>query len=443
MIVRRALPLLMMGIILFVPASGGHADVSPQAIPTSQAASSQSGSIAPVGPGIKIANETGLNEVSPAIAFNSMHSEYLVVWFDDRPSNDDIWAQRLTKNGLPIGLPFTIASTAGIDRRYPRVAYNTLSDQYLIVWDQQSSTLSCVCGRRVAADGLVMDPNDIVFESAMDSPLSTFQPTVAYASASNKYLVIWSETFNTSIITSIYGRSVLGTGVLGDIITISAGSGLSSATLPDLAYNPLTDLYLVVWQQLDPANPSPLSDIWGRLVLGSGASPSGDKFVIAGYTKPSTNPAVAALPVSPHGQYLVIWQDLYNPGDNDILGREVSYDGSYNAATDISISVTDAVDETQPSVSASVSRGQYLVTWKAVFYAPLNLTGIYGGLVNPTGSLSGSLFNLGGLVAAHPRVAAGPGGDFLTVFDDTPLTPDVGIYGQLSGNRVYLPIILR
>jgi hypothetical protein len=48
--------------------------------------------------------------------------------------------------------------------------------------------------------------------------------------------------------------------------------------------------------------------------------------------------------------------------------------------------------------------------------------------------------HLGGLVADHPSVAGGSIGDFLTVFDDTPLTADSGIYGQLIGNRVYIPI---
>jgi hypothetical protein len=71
------------------------------------------------------------------------------------------------------------------------------------------------------------------------------------------------------------------------------------------------------------------------------------------------------------------------------------------------------------------------------------LTNIEGRFISTTGSLLDDPINLSGLVADHPSVTRGPVGDFLTVFDDTPLTTDSGIYGQLVGSRVYIPLAKR
>jgi hypothetical protein len=62
-----------------------------------------------------------LQEGRPAVAYNTQWQEYLVVWNNDRAGNDDIRAQRLTKTGAPIGVPFYISAGEGAERRYPDV----------------------------------------------------------------------------------------------------------------------------------------------------------------------------------------------------------------------------------------------------------------------------------------------------------------------------------
>jgi hypothetical protein len=51
----------------------------------------------------------------------------------------------------------------------------------------------------------------------------------------------------------------------------------------------------------------------------------------------------------------------------------------------------------------------------------------------------GNPIYLTNIVASQPRPAAGWLGDFMVVYQDTPLTTDSGIYGHLIGNRAYLP----
>ncbi len=447
MYIRRALILLMMAIVIIAPASVGIAANPGQAVEKPLDNALIPNSIGLVGLGIQIANETGQYEVSPAAAYNSTRSEYLVAWYNDRPQNDDIWGQRLTKEGITIGLPFPIASTVGIDRRYPRLAFNVFSDQYLVVWEQHDSLGSSICGRRVAGDGLILDTNDIVFESQGEPTSSVFTPVVA-STTSNKYLVVWSETWNASNFTTIYGQVVLNTGdYYGGRVTINSGSGLSSVTVPDLAYNSLKNEYLVVWQQLDQTDSGPLSDVWGRIVTGNGEFTTPAKIPIALYNKSVELPAIACLPVQPDGQYFVAWALHYKDTsggtpDHDIVGRTFSYKG-VGQSGDLYISNNYELDETMPDVVANAARGQYFVTWRQVTILNLPFTLIGGRLVAPSGSFASEPFSLGGLFANHPQAAAGPLGDFLTVFEDMPFVADFGVYGQLSGNRAYVPLIKK
>jgi len=71
--------------------------------------------------------------------------------------------------------------------------------------------------------------------------------------------------------------------------------------------------------------------------------------------------------------------------------------------------------------------------------APQDFFDIAGRLVTTSGSLAADPIYLTGMVSDHSRLATGWLGDFMAVDNDIPLTLDSGIYGQLIGNRSYLP----
>ncbi len=396
--------------------------------------------IDPVGNTFMVSNEGSLVELSPDIAYNSMRDEYLAVWYNDRPGNDDIRAQRIAPGGGLLGGPFYISAAGdGIDRRYPRLAYNVKSDQYLVVWEHQEVSAGySIHGRRVSGDGQVMDADDLIIRGAGINLYTPSKPAVAYAYSSDKYLVVWEETWHPlPINTSIVGQVVLGTGALeGNLITISQDPGGYFRTNPDLAYNLGRNEYLVAWEQFDPdANPQ-LTDLYIRRVTGDGLALYPVTTKIAFYTVSSTGPAVAALPIQPDGQYLVVFEQHYSPDDWDILGVVISPDGAPLTYVDIA---STGADEKKPSVSACMRRGQYLVAWKQKPSPSFLLSNVAGRLVDAAGGLAGEPVYITGMVADRPQLATGRLGDFMTVYDDTPLTPDSGIYGHLFGNRSYLP----
>jgi hypothetical protein len=53
---------------------------------------------APVGGRITISSLPE-QQKAPSVAYNAERQEFLVVWWNDRPGNDDVYAQRADRNG--------------------------------------------------------------------------------------------------------------------------------------------------------------------------------------------------------------------------------------------------------------------------------------------------------------------------------------------------------
>ncbi len=223
--------------------------------------------------GLLIISDDPEQEAHPATAYNHQRQEYLAVWFNDRPGCDDIRAQLISRNGSLLGGPFYISAGCPAERRYPDVAYNGAQDQYLIVWEQYNPGDGySIQGRRVSGTGQLLDGTDILIYGPGYNFYTPVEPVVAYASTSDRYLVVWSETWHPLPITySILGQVVTDAGTLegGDFV-ISQGNSIRAE--PDLAYNRHANRYLVVWQQ----QAGSLWDIHGQQVHGGGGTYQGD-----------------------------------------------------------------------------------------------------------------------------------------------------------------------
>jgi hypothetical protein len=457
MFTRKALGVLMIVIagMLVLRAEPTHANLAIQlpssTIETHVSAKTEPGAqestvdVSPLGDQIGynfvIRNDNGLVEEHPAIAYSTQRQEYLVVWYNDRPGNDDIRGQRVSKNGTLVGGPFFISAGAGAERRYPTVAYNSKNDQYLIVWEHNDGLWNSIRARRVSGAGVVLDTTDIVITSGSNI-ITPGRPAVEYASTSDKYLVVWTETFHPlPIQRDILGRVVSSSGAPeGSQFVISKDPGNIPRESPVLAYNRKRNEYLVVWQQYYSSS---IDFIIGRRVTGGGVTLNPAEIFIHTVTVSSTNPAVAALPnATADGQYLVVFELLYTPGDHHIYSRFVSGQGVLGAGQYIGWSLED---ETHPAIASSEVSNQYLVAWSRPTSPPIVYDYIAGRSVSTTGALIGAEKYIGGFpLADHAAVASGTSGDFLVAFKDRqPPSVDSGIYGQLWGNRTYLPLTLR
>jgi len=396
----------------------------------------------PIGSSVNISNQS-VDAVYGSVAYNPDWQEYLVVWYNDRPGNDDIQAQRVSKDGNLVGSSFFISAGTGADRRYPSVAYNSKEQEYLVVWEHydQSTGSYSIRGRRVSPSGGMISGEFTIFDPSPDLAL---EPAVAYAYTENKYLIVWTWVQATG--THIAGKTLTvsgGSASLGSTFLISEDTtGTEPRTQPDLAYNRARNEFLVVWREEFSSSDH---DIYAqRVKMAGGEGLLGNPLVIwSSGSSDDENPAVAAIPKpSGTGQYLVVWELRTSSSGGDIWGAMVTGDGQAVTPLIIATSTKDLYD---PAVAGSESGEDYLVVWSHSDYYPgWAFIPIVGQEISMGGDLVGEEKALFGSFAGHPAIASGPLADFLVVFDDKPLTAtNRDIYGQLWGNRLYIPLTLR
>ncbi|MBM3135716.1 MAG: hypothetical protein FJZ89_10650 [Chloroflexi bacterium] len=89
----------------------------------------------------------------PAVVYSPQKNEYLIVWQDKRggEANEDIYGQRVAANDTLQGSECPIAVTAG-NQTAPAVGYNSLADEHLIVWQDNRAGVNNddIYGQRVA-----------------------------------------------------------------------------------------------------------------------------------------------------------------------------------------------------------------------------------------------------------------------------------------------------
>jgi hypothetical protein len=387
----------------------------------------------PVGLPILVGDEE-VDAVSPAVAYNTIWEEYLVVWYNDRLGNDDVYGQLVSRHGALIGGHRAIAAI-GAERRYPDVIYNPNWNEYLVVWEHfdPGTGYFSIRGTRVASDGTATGGEIIISEPG---PRLAFKPKVAHSFTSGYYLVVWQNHTVANIADDIHGQWVSNTGALsGGNFTIAQGTWQTSYELPDLAYNRRSNEFLVAWQQRDSG--SGRYDVYARIVRPDGTmAPSAIEIDQSGTD--CLKPAVGAIPTATAaGQYLVVWENQFQPSDHDILARIVWGNGSPAAGV---YYVSASIDQQiQPAVAGNERSKTYLISWTE----DLGWSNIHALELSSTGVSLGGQHVLAGVYAGRSAVSDGPIGGFLVAYDDQPSTPNRDTWGYLWGNRVYVPIVRR
>jgi hypothetical protein len=223
------------------------------ALPVSLAQSTPP-AFAAVPPGAPITIAPGFD---PVIACNTRQNEYLVVWMRDEPipgnpSHTSIHVQRVSADGILAGGPLEIVSDTWPGAvGDPAVAYNAVANEYVVVWrDNYKLEASAIRGQRISAGGALIggrfDVYAVFNENGVDRQV---MPEIAYSAGSNVYLVVWFNEAGPAI----WGAAVAANGavlartVIGD--TTIEGFG-DAAHHPRLAWNGLSDDFLVVWYAL-------------------------------------------------------------------------------------------------------------------------------------------------------------------------------------------------
>jgi hypothetical protein len=286
----------------------------------------------PVGADFRISGSAATSdEWAPAVVWNGTANEYLVVWQDGRNSATrgwDIYGQRVSAAGISVGANFRISSLGAVtDDTTPAVAWNGVANQYLVVWEDYrtfSTRGVDVYGRRVSATGV---PVGVDFRvSGPDATSDDWTPGVAWNATADQYLVVWRDDRNSSIPDfDIYGRRVSAAGVpVGANFRVSGPDATVGESDPDVTWNGTTNEYLVVWQDFRNS-PARGIDVYARRVSASGI-PAGVDLRISGNGAISDDGMPDVAWNTTANQYLIVWKDGRNAltRDTDIYGRRLA-----------------------------------------------------------------------------------------------------------------------
>lgn len=291
----------------------------------------------------------------PAVAYNPTPDEYLVVWDGDDDSGSlvddelEIWAQRVYSTALPVGSPLRVSDMGGTgDANYDAlaadVAYNTTDHEYLVVWQGDDDAVGLVdneseiWGQRMDQNGGGLGANDARISDAGgdgDAAYGAFNPSVAYNSVDNEYLVVWMGDDNVGGLVDnemeVFSQRLTSTlsGLGGNDYRLTDVGGVGNATYrvtwgPDLAYNALNNEYMVTWAGEDTVDGMVNNEeeiFVQRITADIGGSGPNDERIsdvggLGSIVRRALVPVIAAN--GANGQFLVAWQ-----ADDDIGGLAV------------------------------------------------------------------------------------------------------------------------
>jgi hypothetical protein len=297
------------------------------------------------------------DQMMPFVASDTEHGGYLVVWHDQRADIVDIYGRYLDTAGRPQGDVFAV-STANGDQLRPTAAYVPAADAFLVVWqDSRTSEEPDIYGRLVptyasSSSGGGTEP--LGKEWAITSSRGgQYIPTVTCEAARTQCLVVWQDDRRfSSLFTDVMAQLVDADpgAAIGDEIDVAVGVDYQYS--PVVVFNPVSDEYLVVWDDDISARRLSLS---GRLL--------GDKISISLESPYQYKPAVAVME---DGTYLIVWEDLRNLGARgaDIYGQWLSTTG-LPLGSNLALS-TDRHNQYSPAMVAGAGwgPGDFVVIWE-------------------------------------------------------------------------------
>lgn len=372
----------------------------------------------------------------------------------------DIRGYRVNGVGAGYLAPETLVSgiaTASSDVGNPgRQAVGTDGANFLLVSRQQTNIPSATptskwTARRVLADGTVQTPFDL---SAVDSNSAAeaavafdgsnylvltdtngsgisgqrvsaagslidaapgfsvapggYRPAVAYGGG--VYLVVYAKPTSPGSL-NLWGRVVLPSGAVGTEFPIYSGSGTEVETDPSVAFDGTN--FLVAWEHLAGSSSPETADIYGARVATSGVVLS-SPILISTASEAQNFPQVACDGTN----CLVIWTDRRNypgqsysvsPGPGDIYGTRISAADALldGLASTGGLAIATGVTANQGYPGLAYNGKEYIAAWSRGAYVnnPGGPTGIYTARVGVDGSLAWPSSNTGVALSGPPPAA--------------------------------------
>jgi len=191
------------------------------------------------------------------------------------------------------------------------------------------------------------------FITVWDDQIDNHDPTLAYASNHNEYLVVWWN--DRAVVDDIYARRVARDGSWLSNFTVVSSAG-EEYWQPVIAYSPLQQQYLIAYTHNDPTSGM---DVWARRVSWNGGWLSVPIAIDNGAGN-QQNPKVAYN--SQDDEFLVVYQNNRVLSGDIAAQRVRASDGALLSWANVATGPANDYRLT-PDVTYNAARNQYLITY--------------------------------------------------------------------------------
>jgi hypothetical protein len=276
---------------------------------------------------IKISAEgvTDYHAQNPSIAFGD--GKFFVVW-EQNPATiieryeADIKGAIVSVNGA-VTSRFTICS-ADNGQFDPRVAYDTYSERFLVVWEDARNGWDDynVYGRLYNKNGFPIAADFLIAGGTYFQG----EPAVSSNNQGN-FLVVYEHGISGDDGPfSLFARTVSHTGVVGSQIPIVTGTSSVDNIFPTVSYNPKTDKFLVTWNTADISSGTYKGSILGKFISISNTL-GGEVLGPANIVIQSGTSFICSKSVPFFDSMFLVTYDGPISGTQNIYGRVISSEG--------------------------------------------------------------------------------------------------------------------
>jgi hypothetical protein len=242
----------------------------------------------------------------------------------------------------------TLSGSAGKPLAAPRVAFNPVNELYLTVFEFHYGTTDW------DIDGRLVDPNGQLtgegLAIAWSGSIVQQEPDVAYNPVTNQFLVVYALAPDNWKISACI---VAGDGTPGPFVPIATST--FKEYHPEVACDPTTGDYLVVYEREHQLDSTIWREVWAQRVNSDGTLIS-DPYQISNPGLHSYQCAIACA----GGQFLVVWREQQTSGKGRILGRIIQ--SWYPSKT--TLVIASARDSSSPKVAYNPTRAEYFVVYQ-------------------------------------------------------------------------------